>query len=173
MNNYTINTPKTWNETLSDLETTFSRWRVKEWGVFPARIDSRKAYWTRAEAKVTVVFTKDGKEQRFTLGTQDRPQDNLRALYLGLESMRLNEVRGIADVVREMYAQLPAPATVRDPYEVLGVRPDASLEDIKDLYRIKAKRLHPDTADPTKVADTEAIKELNAAFEKIQSERSR
>jgi len=164
---YSIRSQKSWDETIRDLDETFRKWGVVEWYTVPRRPDLRKNWWTPDERTVTVAFLKKGEEQRFTLGTQDRPIDNLRALYLGVESMRMNDVRGIGDLVREMYLQLPAPAKVRDPYEVLGVRSDTALEDIEDLYRIKAKRAHPDAPG----GSTEAMTELNDAMDRIRAER--
>jgi hypothetical protein len=155
----------TWAQTMNDLKYTFDKWRIKDWSVIPSRIESRKTWYAnRDETRVTVRFVKDGAEQRFSLDTQDRPQDNLRALYLGLESMRMNEVRGIGEVVREMYAALPAPKKQRDPFEVLGVSPAAAIQDIEDMYRLKAKRLHPDAG-----GDPDAFKELTAAYEAIKA----
>jgi DnaJ-class molecular chaperone len=53
---------------------------------------------------------------------------------------------------------------MRDPYDVLGVRREASAADIKSAYRRLAKKLHPDAnkQDP-KAASRFA--ELNAAYE--------
>ena len=144
------------------------KWGVREWVVSPMRVDSRRSWWTPAEAKVTVIFTPKGakEEQRFMLASQDRPQDNLRALYLGLEAMRMNEQRGISEIVREMYLQLPAPAKKHDPYEVLGIRPDAPLEVAESVYRVLAKSRHPD-AGGSEVAMTE----LNEALAAIKEAR--
>jgi curved DNA-binding protein CbpA len=49
---------------------------------------------------------------------------------------------------------------VRDPYRVLGVRWDASQEEIQKAYRHKAKILHPDTG-----GSAEAFSELAHAYE--------
>ena len=80
----------------------------------------------------------------------------------------MNEVRGIGELMREMYLMLPAPAKERDPYEILGARSDAALEDIEDLYRAKARRLHPDAPGG---GDPAAMTALNAAIERIRAER--
>ena len=92
---------------------------------------------------------------------------NIRAVFYALESMRKNEKRGIADTIRRAYLQIEAPVTQRDPYEVLGVRPETSLEDIKVMFRQKAKRLHSDVG-----GNDEQMKDLNMAWETIQEEKS-
>jgi DnaJ-class molecular chaperone len=53
---------------------------------------------------------------------------------------------------------------MRDPYDVLGVRREASAADIKSAYRRLAKKLHPDAnkQDPKAAA---RFSELNAAYE--------
>ena len=79
----------------------------------------------------------------------------------------MNEARGIGDVVREMYLQLPAPVKERDPYEVLGVRSDAPLEVVEACWRALARRAHPDVG-----GSDVAMKEINAAWEKIRAERA-
>jgi len=53
---------------------------------------------------------------------------------------------------------------MRDPYEVLGVRRDASAADIKSAFRRLAKKLHPDANSKDPKAATR-FAELNAAYE--------
>ena len=54
----------------------------------------------------------------------------------------------------------------RDPYEVLGVQRDASLEQIKKAYRKRVKEWHPDRHPPSKKDEcTQRIIEINAAYE--------
>lgn len=54
--------------------------------------------------------------------------------------------------------------TVRDPYEALGVKPDASAEDIKKAYRRLAKRYHPDSTGGDK-AKEDRFKEVSTAYD--------
>jgi DnaJ-class molecular chaperone len=53
-----------------------------------------------------------------------------------------------------------------DPYEVLGVKRDASPEDIQKAYRALAKKLHPDLNPGNKQAE-ERFKEVSAAYDLI------
>lgn len=53
---------------------------------------------------------------------------------------------------------------MRDPYEVLGVRREASAADIKSAFRRLAKKLHPDANKSDPKAATR-FAELNAAYE--------
>lgn len=51
-----------------------------------------------------------------------------------------------------------------DPYEVLGVKRDASQEDIQKAYRALAKKLHPDLNPGDKSAE-ERFKDVSAAYD--------
>jgi len=55
-----------------------------------------------------------------------------------------------------------------DPYQVLGVSPDSSLDEIKKAYRQKALELHPDVSSLSKAEAEKAFKELQRAFETVQ-----
>lgn len=60
-----------------------------------------------------------------------------------------------------------------DPYQVLGVSPNASDEEIKRVYRQLAMKYHPDNyADnPLSELAEEKMKQVNEAYDQIQKER--
>ena len=53
-----------------------------------------------------------------------------------------------------------------DPYQVLGVPPNASDDEVKQAYRKLAKKYHPDANPGDKVAE-QRMKEINAAYDQI------
>lgn len=55
-----------------------------------------------------------------------------------------------------------------DPYQVLGVSPDASDEEIKKAYRALAKKYHPD-ANPDDPVAAEKMQQINAAYDQIKN----
>jgi hypothetical protein len=111
-----------------------------------------------------LTYTKDGKEVILSMGKQNRAVDNLRVLYLAIEAMRMNEKRGIGDVIGSAYLQLAAPPKAKDPYEVLEIRQGASLEIAEAVYRTMVKKAHPDAG-----GSIEKVKELNHAIEEIRN----
>ena len=58
----------------------------------------------------------------------------------------------------------------KDPYQVLGVSPGASDDDIAKAYRKLAKTYHPDVNHGSPEAAAK-MSEINAAYERIKSER--
>ena len=62
---------------------------------------------------------------------------------------------------------------MNDPYKVLGVKPDATDEEIKKAYRNLARKYHPDKYRDSDLADlaSEKMKEVNAAYEEIKTMR--
>ena len=61
-----------------------------------------------------------------------------------------------------------------DPYEVLGVRRDASMDEIKQRYRELARKYHPDKYAGNELIDLaeEKMKMINEAYDAIVKERS-
>ncbi len=63
---------------------------------------------------------------------------------------------------------------MKDPYQVLGISPSATDEEIKDAYRALVKKYHPDKFADSDLAElaNEKMKEVNAAYDEIQKQRS-
>ncbi len=63
---------------------------------------------------------------------------------------------------------------MNDPYSVLGVRQNASDEEIKRAYRELARKYHPDNYQNNPLADLaeEKMKEVNEAYDAITKMRS-
>jgi molecular chaperone DnaJ len=63
---------------------------------------------------------------------------------------------------------------MNDPYQVLGVSPNATDEEIKSAYRELVKKYHPDNYANSPLADLagEKMKEINAAYDQINKMRS-
>ena len=63
---------------------------------------------------------------------------------------------------------------MKDPYQVLGVSPNASDEEVKRVYRELAKKYHPDSYVNNPLADlaSEKMKEINEAYDLIVKSRA-
>ena len=117
-------------------------------------------------ANATVRFELRGQRITVACDSQGTYQQNLRCVVFAVESMRMNEKRGIADTLAKAYLQLAAPPQHRDPYEILGLRPDADMEAVEAIYRHLARTRHPEAG-----GTEEAMKELNDARDRIREER--
>lgn len=62
-----------------------------------------------------------------------------------------------------------------NPYEILGVSPDVSDEELKRAYRNLAKKYHPDRYADSPLAESasEKMKQINEAYDIIQEQRKK
>ena len=63
---------------------------------------------------------------------------------------------------------------MKDPYEVLGVSPNASEDEVKRAYRELARKYHPDNYIDNPLADLaqEKMKDINEAYDTITRNRA-
>ncbi|RMD50152.1 MAG: molecular chaperone DjiA [Alphaproteobacteria bacterium] len=100
--------------------------------------------------------------------------------YDPAEDAFLAEVARIFGLSKREFRAIRArhvPGAPRDPYDVLGVRPDAPLEEIRAAWRRQVRETHPDRMlargvpeEAVKLA-TERLADLNRAWEEILAER--
>ncbi len=64
---------------------------------------------------------------------------------------------------------------MKDPYEILGVSPGASLDQVKESYRALAKKYHPDNYADSPLRDLaeEKMSEVNAAYDMVVNDIKR
>lgn len=60
---------------------------------------------------------------------------------------------------------------MRDPYQVLGVSPNASEDEIKSAYKKLAKKYHPDVTGNSPEAEAK-MQEINAAYDQIMNKKT-
>jgi hypothetical protein len=110
---------------------------------------------------VAVYFTYEGRQQCIPCDRWATVEENLRAIWKSIEALRSLErwgAKSFVDAAFTGFAALPAPGATRPWWQVLGVKPDATVDEIGAAYRSKAKAAHSDTGG----SDT-AMSELNVA----------
>lgn len=156
---YSINTPKTWDQAMGELKREFQRWSVMRGGRIEFQVTN-----VRGRHEVTLAYQlPNSTPTHLVMDKQATAEDNLRVLYLAIEAIRKNEMRGIGDIVREAYLSLPAPMPAGSAWEVLGIRPGATLAEATAAYRAAARGRHSDAG-----GDDAAMRELNLAFEEVK-----
>ena len=144
---------KTARETRNDIFDTVERWNafagevvISSWDTpAPAKVGGHDAL-----LRVTL------RGQMVPIGpcnNQPTYDLNLRACYLALEGMRLNEQRGLGEIMRGAYAALPAPdgATEVNPYDYLGVNSNASRDDVQAMVRSRSQRALQNETEQKKI----------------------
>jgi len=103
---------------------------------------------------VAVYWKRSGEKHRcMAIDRYDRVADNLAAIAATLNAMRAIERHGGATILDRAFsgfAALPAP---EQPFQILGIGANASIEEVERAYRLLASKHHPDKGgDPAKMA---------------------
>ena len=157
-----IYTKKSVQETLSDLRKLFRDHEIEDFEAVPkdGNTYSVRYYgggtWVEIESRMQP--TKSG---------------NLRQCYQVIDSLLRWQLRGVSGLANKQTFMSSALVSISGNAQkasefveacgVLGVDPDTSLEEIQDVYRVKAKRAHPDAG-----GDPERFKRLTRALEVIE-----
>jgi hypothetical protein len=165
---YKITTKFSWAHTMTELTNCMDSWEgISEWKVdSPRGAYSQSQYQDEVQRTVKLTYTKYGSQVELIMGLQNRATDNLRVLFIAVESMRMNDKRGIGKVVESAYLQL-AGMSERDPYRILGVSRSDTLSRIESIYKELLKRFHPDTIN----GDEKKTKEIITAMNEIRKEK--
>lgn len=182
--------PKTWAESLAAIDETF-----RKWGKMQPEISNilqprqrSKRYHTLEECEVQLRFSDFIKGQRteikLTVRREDTAPENLHLIAVALEMVRLAEVRGVSDLIVQLYRQMhpqpqqptytytsgstraAPPHQVPAHYALLYLDPSAPLDVCEAVYRRLATRAHPDAG-----GSPDTMVRLNAAIELIRKEK--
>lgn len=126
----------------------------------------------RADPGVCLYFTLKGKPHALACDAYTTVAQNLGALAAHLEATRAIERHGVATAAETLQAfqALPPPAgtkPARPWWEVFGVdKASVDVDDVKALFRVKAKKAHPDQPGGSVLA----MAELNSALQQALNE---
>lgn len=103
---------------------------------------------------VAVYFKHKGKDRVLCCDTYSSVWENTYAIGKTIEALRAIDRYGVADFLDRAFTGFTAiPESIVTPYEpwyqVLGVLEYASSDEIKEAFRDKAKRCHPDMGGST------------------------
>lgn len=118
----------------------------------------------------SVWFQLKNKERVLACDKWNRVECNLYAIAKDIEAQR-GRIRwgvGTLDQAFTGYAALPEKAGGVSWWDVLGVKFDASAEEVRRAYRAKAKLSHPDVQGGSHAA----MSQLNEAFEAMMRQRT-
>lgn len=114
---------------------------------------------------VAVYFTLKKQQMCFACDRWDKVGDNIQAIRHTIAALRGIERWGTGDMVQQAFTGFVALPSQENPWDILGVKPGATQEEIETSYRQKAKLCHPDVG-----GSPEAMQRLNDARQKLKGQ---
>ncbi len=156
--------------TTRNIVELFDKWRDAE---LVSIADTRDL----PDERAVVVFDFNGNRVRVEYNQQLLYRSNLRAIYLTLEGIRMAYRRGMGELMTHTVSQMLAlpGAEYIDPYELLGVRPDAAPEVVEAALKALLRQWHPDKHpewdDDQKALGTRKCAQINEAGERVRQDQ--
>lgn len=116
---------------------------------------------------VAVYFLRRGKQMVFACDRWDKIEDNIRAIEKTIEAVRGIDRWGASEMMERAFTAFEALPPPRSCWDILGIRPGASEDDINTAYRTKARGAHPDAG-----GNHTAMADLNRAREEALKARA-
>lgn len=107
---------------------------------------------------VAVYFLWRGRQMVFACDRWGRVEDNIRAIGLTIEAIRGIDRWGASEMLERAVQAFEALPPPKSCWDILGIKPGASADDVTKAYRSKARAAHPDTG-----GSADAMSELNRA----------
>src|SRR3990167_3046646 len=126
-----LNTNKSWTRLLAELDEVMRKWR-KEYLPPVCRTSKERRL-------LTVRWIPKAAWKESACGKFPTPEQNIHALISSFDALRLADQRGILGVFAEAAQHFALPSGQRTPFEILGVAPTASVEEVRTAWRRKVQ----------------------------------
>lgn len=113
---------------------------------------------------VAVYFLRRGKQMAFACDRWDKIEDNIRAVEKTIEAVRGIDRWGASEMMERAVQAFEALPPPKSCWDILGIKPGASHDEINAAYRERARRAHPDAG-----GSHAAMAELNRARDEAVS----
>ncbi len=166
-------------QTRHDIRCMFGRWGLdpSEWEIVYQEKRLANGVVEKMPGATVRYMRKDGKWQTVSSFTGHSRGDNLRKIFFFLDRLRIAEKQGVqyqglsftkevATTGSNGSAERERKEDTLDAYDAIGCAPDDPVDLVKDIYKKKAMRYHPDAG-----GDQERFKRLQTAYELVMKSR--
>ena len=113
---------------------------------------------------VSVFFSYNDRSMCFSCDRWDKVQDNIYAIAKTIEALRGIERWGSGDMMQQAFTGFVALPPQESAWYILGIKENASINEIEAAYKAKAKTEHPDAGGSTK-----RFQRVRGAYERLMN----